>query len=89
MVVKRLSVSELLRLACCYAEQDRESWLQAMSNCTGPEDRDLVKDQEAFLEQLREYRRRRWGESRREKLWGDCKPTGVAEAIRSAMERGE
>lgn len=40
VVVKRLSVSELLRLACLYAEQDRRSWLDAMRNCTGAEDAD-------------------------------------------------
>lgn len=39
----RLSVDQLLRLACVYAEQDRESWLVAMDNCRGmPEDAEAI-----------------------------------------------
>jgi len=77
-VSKQLSVSELLRLACIYAEQDRESWLQAMDNCRG--DRLFAKqiaDGEAFLKQLRNYRIARWGKGKRETLFETTKAVPI------------
>ncbi len=84
----RLSVDQLLRLACVYAEQDRESWLVAMDNCRGmPEDAEAIAKAEAFLAQLRKYRLRRWGKTRLEKALEGAVPVSPAEVIRNSLER--
>ena len=64
----RLPVSELLRRACIYAEQDRSSLIEAMSGLNDSEDREFVNEQKSFLRQLRDYRRKRWGKSGEDKL---------------------
>ena len=85
----KLSVSELLRLACLYAEQDRRSWLDAMRNCTGVEDADVIQKAETFLAQLQEYRVRRWGKTKLEQAWETAVPMSPAEVIRNSLERGK
>jgi len=61
--MKKLSVDELTRLAFVWAEQDRA----ALADCyhgVGPE------AQEAYghAKQLKEYRLKRWGKTRLEKM---------------------
>jgi len=60
---KNLSVDELLRRACNYAEQDRVGFLAAMEPCRGGGDDELIAETEQFIKQLRAYRRKRWGKS--------------------------
>ncbi len=75
---KKLSISELLRLACIYAEQDRESFIDAMSRCAN--DASLAKAKE-FLIQLREYRKKRWpGKTAYEELMDGAKEISLEEA---------
>ena len=62
---QRFSVDELLRMACIYAEQDREAFIQAYA---GLESDDAAVEAVQFLKQLRSYRRKRWGQSRRDVL---------------------
>ena len=61
------SVSELLRLACLYAEQDREGFIAAYE---GMEDEPACREAIEFLTELRAYRRRRWGRSLSDSLHG-------------------
>jgi hypothetical protein len=56
--MKKLSVNELLRRACYYAEQDRDSFIQAHKHM--PNDEFAVEAIE-FLSQLKAYRQKRWG----------------------------
>lgn len=86
---KKLSVSELLRLACVYAELDRESWLHAMANCRGPEDAAEVSRIEAFVAQLREYRLRRWGKTRLEAVLEEANAVDVADVIAKGLKDDE
>ncbi len=87
-MAKRMLVDQLLRLACVYAEQDRESWLVAMDNCRGtPEDAEAIAKAEAFLAQLRKYRLRRWGKTQLEKTLEGAVPVSPAEVIRNLLER--
>ncbi len=73
---KNLPVDELLRLACIYAEQDRESIITAYANM--PDDPEAVKAGE-FLKQLRVYRRKRWGRTKHEQVLSAGVPTPVSE----------
>lgn len=57
MAKEKLPASELLRLACQYATNDQESFLEAI----GDTDPEAKADTEDFLKQLRAYRRKRWG----------------------------
>lgn len=52
----KLPVSELLRLACLYAIQDRELLIDCYKN----QDEPFVQEQLEYLRQLRAYMRRRW-----------------------------
>ena len=54
---------ELLRLACIYAEQDRESYLDAWKDVTDDDAQETKREIRAYLKQLRAYRRKRWGQS--------------------------
>lgn len=57
---KKLSTSELLRLACIYAETDREAMLDAIANTNDEEEKNKIR---SFLKQLKDYRKKRWGET--------------------------
>lgn len=61
--MKKLSVSELLRLACIYAEQDRIGLLDAYRGCNSPEDVNFKEELTELIKQLRDYRIKRWGKS--------------------------
>ena len=64
-IVANQSVSDLLRLACIYAEQDREAFVAAYE---GMEDDPACVEAKEFLERLRAYRRGRWGRTGRDLL---------------------
>jgi hypothetical protein len=57
----KLSVGELLRLACIWAEQDREAFIMATAHCESPSDVEAREKAEQFIQQVRAYRRKRWG----------------------------
>lgn len=59
----KLPISELLRLACMFAEQDRKSFIECYGK--SPDDPVAVEARE-FVEQLHAYRVKRWGKSRHE-----------------------
>jgi hypothetical protein len=65
-----MKVDELLRLACIYAEQDRIQFIDAMSNCTTEEDREIVNREKEYLKELIKYRNMRWGRSKSENKRG-------------------
>ncbi len=54
--MKKMPINELLRLACLYAEQDRNGFIDAHS---GMEDEPACVEAVEFLQQLRAYRIRR------------------------------
>lgn len=60
MKAAKLSVDELLRLACVYAEQDRQGFLGACSHML---DDPAAVAAKHYLGQLREYRKKRWGKT--------------------------
>ena len=53
----KLSVSELLRLACIYAERDQEAY----SQCTKESDPEWSQEADEFVKQIHDYRMKRWG----------------------------
>lgn len=59
---KKLPTSELLRLACLYAEQDRQAWLDSI-DADDPMWGDMREENQQFLAQLRAYRIKRWGKT--------------------------
>lgn len=78
---KKLSVDEMLRLACIYAEQDRESLIAAHSHMQ--DDPACVRAKE-FLEQLREYRKRRWGKKIARDAFDGAKSVPLSEIVKGA-----
>ncbi len=88
----KLSVSELLRLACIWAEQDREAFIMATGRCDSPSDVEAREKAEQFIEQVRAYRRKRWGRTGGDELidaLGRCKgvdPSEVAAGPDRAFE---
>ncbi len=79
----KLKVDELLRLACIYAETDREGYIDAIKN-TGNEDE--IKGEKAFLDQLQAYRKKRWGKTQLEALMGDAVRTPISEILSKAKD---
>lgn len=70
------SVNSLLKLACEYADQDREAFIDCYDS---PGFRDDPARLEAieFLKQLRAYRLNRWGKSKLEQVMSECKSIPV------------
>ena len=75
----KLSVSELLRLACIYAERDQEELLCAHEHLDDEESERVKQEIRDFLAQLRYYRLKRWGKTRLEKWMDDAKPVSIKE----------
>ena len=69
----KLSVSELLRIACFYAERDREEYLAAWEHCKDEEAERIKRETRDFLDQLRDYRLKRWGRTKGERLLENAK----------------
>lgn len=67
-------ISELLRLACLYAEQNREGFIAAHE---GMEDDPACVEAKTFLAQLRAYRMKRWGRTKIEKACSEAKAQRV------------
>ncbi len=74
---KKLPVDELLRLACVYAERDQDAYADATRDC--PDDKEFRDHAVAFVEQIREYRLRRWGQTRLEKVMEELVPVSIHE----------
>ena len=74
--VKKLPIDELLRLACIYAETDREEYQRSIEGA-GMEDEKAKTA--AFLKQLREYRLKRWGRTSLEAAMDEMKPVPLSE----------
>lgn len=68
MKPNKLSVSELLRLACCYALSDQQDFIDCVRHCTSPSDIEARERAEAFVKQLREYKQKRWGQNQNQKF---------------------
>lgn len=68
-----IPVGELLRLACLYAEQDREAFIEAHKHM--PDDPACIEAKQ-FLKRLRAYRRLRWGRAELDAL-GECRAVPV------------
>lgn len=86
---KPLPVSELLRLACVYAEANEREHLRCIAD-TGDED-EIAKTR-AFIWQIRDYRLRRWGKTRLEAVMDEMKPvpfTEIAKRPNSAFGEQE
>ena len=79
----KLSVSELLRLACVYAESYEEGFADAVGRDTD-EGREAVE----YVEQLRAYRMKRWGKTKLEAYMDRCESVTPQEAIRRAIKAG-
>lgn len=61
-IIALLSISELLRLACIYAEAFEVEFLTAIKGT----DQELEKETADFIRQLRKYRLKRWGKTKLE-----------------------
>lgn len=77
MSEKKLSVSELTRLAFIYAEQDREAYLDAWRGVTDADGKKIKEDTASLIKQLRDYRCKRWGRTKLETLLSTAKPVDV------------
>jgi len=69
---------ELLRQACIYAEYDRQSFADAYSK--DPNNK-YKKEAEAFLRQVRAYRKKRWGKTKLEILCDKAEEVDVSKII--------
>jgi acetyl/propionyl-CoA carboxylase alpha subunit len=83
-----MKVSELLRLACIYAEQDRLEFIDAMSSSTSEEDIEIVEQEKQFLKELVQYRKKRWGRSKTEKLFDNTTTKTVPEIVKDYENNG-
>lgn len=79
MSAGKLTVSELLRLACIYAETSAQEVLDAHDHCDDESALILKEETRAFLKQLRAYRRRRWGLTRVEAVLAEARPVPLEE----------
>ena len=59
-----MTVDEMLRLACIYAERDQCDFLLAIEDA----DELLEKDTKDFIKKIRAYRLKRWGKTKMERL---------------------
>lgn len=73
---EKRSVSELLRLACVYAEQDRYGY----SLCDAGED---GKEAAKLAKELRFYREKRWGESKYDKTLREADTINIYDILKS------
>jgi len=82
-----MTTSEMLRLACWYAEMDRLTYLDAISNCRkDPAYEKDYKETEAFIAQLRAYRQKRWGKTKGDSLLeSEVKAVSVEEQSKMAL----
>jgi hypothetical protein len=71
---KKIPVDELLRLACCYAEADREDF--AYCHEEGTLEREEAME---FVRQIHAYRMKRWGKSQLEAILDRATPIDVRE----------
>lgn len=76
----KLKVDELLRLACIYAETDRQEFLDCIAHCK--EDADTIEETKDFLSQLRAYRLKRWGKTKLEAATERMTAVQVAEIVK-------
>lgn len=76
--MKKLPEDELLRLACIYAESDREALVAAYEHMPRDPER---KRAERFLKQLRAYRLKRWGQTNLEATMEKMRPVSVADVM--------
>ncbi len=74
-----MTEDELLRQACLYAEQDRESFLEAYKRM--PSD-PVAVEAKKYLKRLRAYRQKRWGKSKIETILDEAKAKDVTDLIR-------
>lgn len=77
---KRLTVDELLRLACLYAEQHQLDYAVAIAG-TGDDWDETKAETEQFIKQVRAYRLKRWGKTKLEGAMDNMKPVTVAELM--------
>lgn len=78
-----MTVSEMLRLACIYAERDQLEFVR----CVKESDPDVAAETLKFVERLRAYRLKRWGKTKLEKAMDKATAVNVmipnpADAIR-------
>lgn len=83
---KKLSVDELLRLACIYAERNQEAFLDSMKNM--PDDK-YYKQAEDFVDQIRKYRTKRWGRTILENIMLKCVPVSIADLAKGIDTEGK
>ena len=77
-----MTVSEMLRLACYYAEESQRDFLAAYAKCDSPEDEALKQKTREFIEKVRAYRLKRWGKTRKEQLMDDAESISITEFLR-------
>lgn len=70
-----MTASQLLRLACIYAEQDRRGLAEAYGD--GPEHDEAL----ALADQFREYRLKRWGRTQLEAVIAAGTPRTIDQII--------
>lgn len=84
-----MSVSEMLRLACIYAERDQESYLQAWEHCTDAEAQRIKKETAAFIKKLRAYRLKRWGKTQLEAICERAAPVSIDKFAAGKDQHGQ
>jgi hypothetical protein len=62
-----MTVDEMLRLACIYAEQDRRGFLDAIHGDNSPDGIALQEETRDFIVKLHRYRIKKWGKSKLQK----------------------
>lgn len=77
----KLPVSELLRLACIYAERDQLEYLRCISNDDSEDGLVLITETKKYIEQLQEYRIRRWGKTSLERIMDEGTPVTITEIV--------
>jgi hypothetical protein len=76
-----MSTDEMLRLACIYAEQDRDAFVDAYGKDIK---QPVVREAIVFLSQLRAYRKKRWGKTKMEGLMETLVEKPLEEVIKDS-----
>lgn len=74
----KMAISEMLRLACIYAVQDREGYLHAIEGT----DDELEAETKQFIKELEAYRLKRWGRTELEAAIADAVPVKATDLLK-------
>lgn len=79
---KKLTIDEMLRLACIYAENDRIAWLSSIDKCEGEYYEKERTETLLFIDAVRTYRIKRWGRTKQDARLQSAKTVNILDLLK-------